>query len=185
MQQLPDIMRQLLVELGETPDREGLQRTPDRAASAWQTLCGGYGQSVEDVITTFDAEEFDEMIVVRDIEFYSTCEHHLLPFFGSVTIGYLPERTIIGLSKLPRIVEIYARRLQNQERLTMQIADAIENATGARGVGVIVSARHFCMMARGVQKQAASVETSALRGRFKNDQRTRSEFLQLKGGGIG
>ncbi len=174
-------MEELIVELGEDQSREGLKMTPERSAKAWQKICSGYGQRVEDVVTTFDAENFDEMIVVRDIEFYSTCEHHLLPFFGSVTIGYLPEKKIIGLSKLPRIVEIFARRLQNQERLTMQIADAVQNVTEARGVGVIISARHLCMMARGVEKQATSVETSSLRGRFKNDVRTRAEFLQLRG----
>ncbi len=177
---ITSLTKQLLVEIGEDSTREGLLKTPERSAKAWEKICGGYNQHVEDVVTTFDAENFDEMIVVRNIEFYSTCEHHLLPFFGTVTIGYLPEKKIIGLSKLPRIVEIFSRRLQNQERLTMQIADAIENVTGARGVGVIISARHFCMMARGVEKQAASVETSTLRGRFKNDVRTRAEFLQLK-----
>ncbi len=173
-------MQRLIGEIGEDSSREGLKNTPERAAKAWEKLCGGYGQRVEDVVTTFDSENFDEMIVVRDIEFYSTCEHHLLPFFGSVTIGYIPDKTILGLSKLPRIVEIFSRRLQNQERLTMQIADAIQTVTDARGVGVIISAKHLCMMARGVEKQASSVETSSLRGRFKNDMRTRAEFLQLK-----
>lgn len=176
---LPDLLRQLLVEVGEDPRREGLRKTPERFLKAWKRACSGYGERVEDVITTFDAESFDEMVVVRDIEFYSTCEHHLLPFFGRITVGYLPNRKIVGLSKIPRITEIFARRLQNQERLTMQIANALMAATDAKGVGVIVSAQHLCMMARGVEKQGASVETSCMLGRFKNDPRTRSEFLQL------
>lgn len=176
---MTETIRQLITQLGEDPRREGLLHTPERVAKAWEKICGGYGKRVEDVITTFDSEDFDEMVIVRDIEFYSTCEHHLLPFFGSVTIGYLPNRTIIGISKIPRIVEIFARRLQNQERLTMQIANAIADATGAKGVGVIITAKHLCMMARGVEKQASSVDTSCMLGRFKHDLRTRSEFLQL------
>lgn len=179
---LAALVSQIIVEIGENPEREGLTNTPQRAAKAWEKLFGGYSQRVEDVVMAFDAENFDEMIVVRDIEFFSTCEHHLLPFFGRVTVGYLPQKKILGISKIPRIVEIFSRRLQNQERLTTQIADAILTATEANGVGVIISAQHLCMMARGVEKQKASVLTSCMRGRFKTDSRTRAEFLQLYNG---
>jgi GTP cyclohydrolase I len=176
---LSDIGRKLLEAIGEDPSREGLKKTPVRFAKSWGKLCGGYKQSLQDICTVFDAENFDEMILVRDIEFYSLCEHHILPFFGTVTIGYLPNKKILGLSKLPRIVDVFARRLQNQERLTMQIARAIEEIIQPRGVGVLISAQHLCMMSRGVEKQKSFTETSALRGTFKKDSRSRSEFLHL------
>ncbi len=169
--------RDFIEYIGDDPNRDGLKDTPDRFAKAWDKLYSGYKQKPEDVITVFDDENYDEMIVVKDIEFYSTCEHHLIPFYGKVHVGYIPNGKIIGLSKIPRIVEIYSRRLQNQERLTSQIAKAIEDALGPKGVGVIIEARHLCMMARGVEKQNTVVTTSALKGLFKNNDKTRSEFL--------
>lgn len=178
---LESLISQLITGLGEDINREGLKKTPERSIKAWKKICSGYDQRVEEVITTFDAENFDEMIIVRDIEFYSTCEHHMLPFFGKVTVGYIPDKKILGLSKVPRIVEVFSRRLQNQERLTMQIAESIHKVLKPKGVGVIISAKHMCMMARGVEKQSPFVETSSLRGSFKTDQRTRGEFLRLAG----
>lgn len=160
-------------------DREGLVDTPRRVDAAYDRLFGGYGKSIEDLATVFDGENYDEMIVVKDIELYSTCEHHMLPFFGKVHIGYIPNDKIIGLSKMPRLVEVFARRLQNQERLTTQIADAMMELLNPKGVAVVVEAKHFCMMSRGVEKQQSSATTSALRGLFKKDASTRAEFLKL------
>jgi GTP cyclohydrolase IA len=175
-----DLVRRLLdtIEPGQA-DREGLADTPRRVDAAYDKLFGGYGLDPADLATTFDGEGYDQMILVKDIELYSTCEHHMLPFFGKVHIGYIPNGKIIGLSKLPRLVEIFARRLQNQERLTMQIADAMMEVLQPKGVAVVVEAQHFCMMARGVEKQKSSATTSALRGLFKKDARTRDEFLRL------
>lgn len=165
--------------IGEDPEREGLKDTPQRIIKMWEKLFGGYKQKPEDVSTVFSDELYDEMIVVKNIEFYSMCEHHCLPFFGRAHIGYIPDGKIIGLSKLPRLVEVYARRLQNQERLTNQVAKALHTLLKPKGVGVILEAKHFCMMARGVEKQNSEVTTSSLLGLFKKEYNTRSEFLRL------
>lgn len=178
---LEAIVRDQLIEIGEDPDREGLQRTPRRVAKALDFLTSGYTSSVEDVVNgaLFDAEGANEMVVVRDVEYYSMCEHHMLPFFGKATIGYLPKEKIIGLSKIARVVDVFARRLQVQERLTNQVADAIADILAPYGVGVVMEGKHLCMMMRGVQKQESSMVTSAMRGTFRSDARTRSEFLAL------
>lgn len=177
---LEDLYLQLLREIGEDPEREGLVKTPARAAEAMRFLTRGYHQDVHEVLNgaIFD-EPYEDMVVVRDIEFYSLCEHHALPFFGKAHIGYLPAGRIIGISKLARLVDVFARRLQVQERMTVQIATALEEALKPKGVGVVVEARHLCMMARGVQKQSSKVTTSEMRGTFRADRRTREEFLNL------
>lgn len=178
---LEALVRQQLIEVGEDPDREGLLRTPLRVAKAVDFLTSGYATSLEDVVNNaiFDAEGADEMVLVKDVEFYSMCEHHMLPFFGKAAVAYLPSSKIIGLSKLARIVDLYARRLQVQERLTNQIADAVDEILSPHGVAVVIRGQHFCMMMRGVQKQESSTVTSAMRGTFKSDARTRSELLDL------
>ena len=175
------LVRQQLLEIGEDPEREGLLRTPLRVAKAMDYLTSGYATSLEEVVNNaiFDAEGADEMVLVKDIEFYSMCEHHMLPFFGKAAVAYLPKGHIIGLSKLARIVDLYARRLQVQERMTNQIAGAVERILDPHGVAVIIEGRHFCMMMRGVQKQDSSTVTSAMLGTFKSDARTRSELLDL------
>jgi GTP cyclohydrolase I len=178
-EQLKEHARAIIELLGEDADREGLKDTPRRYAEAMDTLFGGYEQKPEDILTVFDDEKYDEMIVVKDIEFYSSCEHHMLPFWGKAHIGYIPNGKIVGLSKIPRIVDIFARRLQNQERLTQQIAKSIEDLLDPKGVGVVIEAQHMCMMARGVQKQGSRVSTSAMKGLFKEKDNTRSEFLKL------
>ena len=174
-------LREFFKSIGEDPDREGLRETPERVEKMVEKLFGGYGQDPKGVMKVFDGENYDEMILVKDIEFFSTCEHHMMPFFGRVHIAYIPNGKILGLSKLPRVVEVFARRLQNQERLTQQIADAIDEALHPRGVAVIIEAKHLCMMARGVEKQNSNVKTSALRGLFKKNTDTRAEFLRLVG----
>lgn len=175
------LIKELIEFIGEDPSREGLRDTPKRVIKSFEKLFSGYGKKPEDVLKTFAGENYDEMIVVKDIEFYSTCEHHLLPFTGSAHVGYIPDGKIIGLSKLPRLVEIYARRLQNQERLTSQIAQALDKILKPKGVGVVIEAKHLCMMARGVEKQGSEVTTSSLTGLFKRDMNTRNEFLKLIG----
>ena len=178
--ELETLVRRQLELLGEDPDREGLQRTPARVASSLSWLTRGYEQSVQDVIGDALFEESHEsMVMVRDIELYSMCEHHMLPFFGRAHIAYVPNGRIVGLSKLPRIVEVFARRLQVQERLTEQIAQAIEDVLQPRGVGVVIEAVHLCMMMRGVEKQNSRTITSALRGEFRECPMTRDEFLRL------
>jgi len=172
-------IKEILNAIGENTTREGLIETPKRVAKAYEKLFGGYTKDPKDILTTFEGENYDEMIICKSIDFYSTCEHHMLPFFGTVSIGYIPSSKIIGLSKLPRIVEIYARRLQNQERMTMQIANALEETLSPKGVGVVVEAKHLCMISRGVEKQNSSMTTSSFRGLFKKDEKTRSEFLKL------
>lgn len=182
---IPTAIRSLLWSIGEDPNREGLQETPDRVAAAWQEWCAGYQLSDGDIagmLKTFEdgAEEMgDEMVVVRDMEFYSHCEHHMAPFFGTVTIAYVPDRKIVGLSKFARVTEAFARRLQVQERLTNQIANVIHETLQPRGVGVLVNARHFCMCSRGIGSQGSSTTTSALRGVFKKKAKVRAEFLSL------
>ena len=165
--------------LGEDTTREGLLETPKRVAKAHKKLFEGYGKNPADIMTVFDDEKYDEMIVVKDIEFFSHCEHHMLPFFGKAHIGYVPNGKIVGLSKIPRIVDIFARRLQNQERLTQQIARSLMELVNAKGVGVVLEAQHLCMMARGVEKQGSSATTSAMIGLFKEKDNTRAEFLNL------
>ena len=170
----------LLDELGEDPSREGLVATPGRVWKSLSFLTDGYGQDAADVVGDAVFEErYDEMVVVRDIEFFSLCEHHMLPFFGRAHISYLPDGKIVGLSKLPRLVDLFSHRLQVQERLTTQIADALEAVLQPRGVAVVLAGSHLCMMMRGVQKQSSQTVTSAMRGTFKDDARTRAEFFEL------
>lgn len=178
-EKIEKLIHGLLKEIGESTDREGLKDTPKRVARSFEKIYGGYNQDPSKLLTTFDGENYDEMIICKDIDFYSTCEHHLQPFFGKISIGYIPDKNIIGISKLPRIVEIFSRRLQNQERLTMQIADTLYKLLKPKGVGVVIKGRHLCMMARGVEKQNSQMTTSACHGLFKNNAKTRSEFLKL------
>lgn len=182
IEEMSGLYRQLLTHLGEDPDREGLLDTPKRAAKAMQFLTQGYRQDINELINdaVFSSDN-DEMVVVRDIELYSMCEHHMLPFVGKCHIGYLPNGKVLGLSKFARIVDMFARRLQIQENLTKQIAQCIEEVTGARGVGVIVESKHMCMMMRGVEKQNSFMTTSVMTGQFRESQATRSEFMRLAG----
>ncbi len=174
------LVQEQLALIGEDPGREGLLRTPERVAKAMSFLTRGYRLSVEEVVGAgIFEEEHRNMVMVRDIELYSLCEHHMLPFFGRAHVAYIPDGRIVGLSKLPRIVDIFARRLQVQERLTEQIAEAIDDVLSPLGVGVVVEAYHLCMMMRGVEKQNSRTITSALRGVFRDDSRTREEFLSL------
>jgi len=178
--ELEALIRQVLARLGEDPERPGLQRTPVRIANALSFLTSGYQQTVADVVEgAIFPDDCNEMVVVKDVEFYSQCEHHMLPFFGRVHVGYVPNGKIIGLSKIARIVDLYARRLQVQERMTGQIADGLMGILAPRGVGVVVEASHFCMMMRGVQKQNSSTLSSAMRGTFQEDARTRMGFMEL------
>ncbi len=173
-------VRAILAGMGEDPGREGLLKTPQRVRESLEFLTSGYGASLEQVVNGAVYEEtVDEMIAVCDIEMYSLCEHHMLPFVGKAHVAYLPNGRILGLSKLPRIVDMFARRLQVQERLTQQIADAVVHVLEPKGVGVVVEADHFCMRMRGVEKQSSYAVTSCMRGRFRSDPRTRSEFLNL------
>jgi GTP cyclohydrolase I len=182
MKALSDLYSQVITELGEDVNREGLLDTPKRAAKAMQFLTSGYEQSLEDIVNNavFSSDN-DEMVVISDIEMYSMCEHHMLPFIGKVHIGYLPNGNVLGLSKFARITDMFSRRLQIQENLTKQIAEAIQEVTGARGVAVVIEARHMCMMMRGVQKQNSSMSTSVMLGSFRESPATRSEFLRLIG----
>ncbi|MBM4193842.1 MAG: GTP cyclohydrolase I FolE [Gemmatimonadetes bacterium] len=182
---LQDLVRTQLEILGEDPDREGLKKTPLRVSRAMAWLTRGYEMNVADVVGDAVFEEpHESMVMVRDVEFYSMCEHHMLPFYGRVHLAYIPRGHIVGLSKLPRIVEVFARRLQVQERLTEQVADAIDGVLRPAGVGVVVEAYHLCMMMRGVQKQASRTVTSSLKGSFRDDARTRDEFLRLAYGSV-
>jgi GTP cyclohydrolase IA len=175
-----ELVREQLRQLGEDPERDGLLKTPERVEKSLKWLTRGYELSVFDVIgdAIFD-EDHHNMVIVRDIEMYSLCEHHMLPFFGKVHIAYIPDGKIVGLSKLPRVVEVFARRLQVQERLTEQIASALMEVLRPRGVGVVIEAAHLCMMMRGVEKQNSKTLTSAMKGVFLSDLRTREEFLRL------
>lgn len=180
IQELSEHFLEMLTVLGEDPERQGLRQTPERAARSMRFLTSGYAQDVEQLIGDAVFEEScDEMILVRDIEIYSLCEHHLLPFYGRCHVAYIPNGKVIGLSKLPRLVDVFARRLQMQERLTNQIADTIQEYLKPKGVGVVVEAYHLCMMMRGVQKQNSRTVTSAMRGGFKRFSKTRMEFLRL------
>lgn len=178
---IEQLAKELIKEIGENPDREGLKDTPRRIAKSFEKIFGGYGKDPANILTEFDGENYDEMIICKDIDFYSNCEHHMQPFFGKISIGYIPDKKIVGISKLPRIVEIFSRRLQNQERLTMQIAKSLEKLLNPKGVGVVMTGKHLCMMARGVEKQNTTMITSSFKGLFKKDSKTRSEFLKLIG----
>jgi len=176
------MVSEMLTQLGEDPNREGLKRTPHRVAESLKFLTRGYGMSVDEVINdALFREKHESMILVRDIEIYSLCEHHMLPFYGRAHVAYLPNGKIVGLSKVPRVVDVFARRLQVQERLTDQVADALMRVLEPHGVGVVVEAYHLCMMMRGVEKQNSKTITSALRGAFRDDAKTREEFLRLVG----
>ena len=173
-------IRKILVELGEDPDREGLLKTPERVERSFKFLTRGYGQTLEEIVhgALFEAES-DDMVIVRDIEFYSMCEHHMLPFFGKCHVGYIPKKQIIGVSKIARIVDMFARRFQVQERMTKQIAHAIASILDAEGVGVVVEAQHLCMRMRGVEKQNSIMTTSSMLGSFRRELATRNEFTRL------
>lgn len=171
---------QIIAAVGEDPQRPGLRDTPKRAAKAMQFLCKGYKEDLQTVVNgAIFPSDNDEMVIVKNIELYSLCEHHLLPFIGKAHVAYLPNGSVLGLSKVARIVDMFARRLQIQENLTKEIADAIQQVTGARGVGVVIEAQHMCMMMRGVEKQNSQMKTSIMLGRFRESPQTRSEFLTL------
>jgi GTP cyclohydrolase IA len=177
---IADLVRKMIAQVGEDPQREGLRKTPERFEEALRFLTSGYQQDVDEVLNgaTFSVC-YDEMVVVKDIEFFSLCEHHLLPFFGKAHIAYLPDKKVVGLSKVARLVNMFARRLQIQERMTSQIATAIEEKIAPQGVGVIIEARHLCMQMRGVEKQHGKAVTSAMLGAFRHNKQTRDEFLSL------
>jgi GTP cyclohydrolase I len=177
---IADLVRRMLAQLGEDPGREGLRRTPERFEKALKYLTSGYGQDPAKILNNaMFSVSYDEMVVVKDIEVYSLCEHHLLPFFGKCHVAYLPNKQVVGLSKIARLVNMYARRLQIQERLTNQIALTIQEQLKPQGVGVIIEARHLCMVMRGVEKQNSAAVTSAMLGAFRNNKQTRDEFLSL------
>jgi len=175
-----DLVREMLVRLGENPDREGLTATPERVRKAMQHLTKGYQEDPEALLKgALFTVNYDEMVIVKDIEMFSLCEHHMLPFFGKVHVAYIPNGRVIGLSKIPRLIEIFSRRLQIQERLTTQIAETIQHVIAPQGVGVVIEARHLCMMMRGVEKQHSAAVTSSMLGVFRDEEETRSEFLSL------
>jgi GTP cyclohydrolase I len=177
---MPDAVRQLLKGLGEDPDREGLAKTPERVAKALEFLTRGYREDADALIgDALFSVKYDEMVVIKDIDVFSLCEHHLLPFFGKAHVAYIPNGKVVGLSKIPRLVDMYARRLQVQERLTVQIARTIEERLQPRGVAVVIEAMHFCMIMRGVEKQNSVAATSCMLGAFRERQPTRQEFLEL------
>ena len=179
MNKLADHYHSILCSLGENPERDGLQGTPERAAKAMHYLTNGYKQSLNDIVNgaLFETNT-DEMVIIKDIELYSLCEHHLLPFIGTCHIGYVPNGKVLGLSKFARVVDMFARRLQIQENMTQEIAEAIQEVTGAQGVGVSIKAKHLCMMMRGVEKQNSTMTTSVMLGSFRSNSSTRSEFMQ-------
>jgi GTP cyclohydrolase I len=175
-----DLVREMLVRLGEDPKREGLVRTPDRVHKAYEFLMKGYDEDPEAMLKkALFTVSYDEMVIVKDVEMFSLCEHHMLPFFGKVHVAYIPNGKVIGLSKIPRLIEIFSRRLQIQERLTTQIAETIQKTIQPQGVGVVIEARHLCMMMRGVEKQHSAAVTSSMLGCFREEQETRTEFLSL------
>jgi GTP cyclohydrolase I len=177
---IPDLVAALLSELGEDPSRPGLEATPSRVARALRQLTDGYDADPDEIVAgAIFEQDYDEMVVVKDIPFYSLCEHHMLPFFGTCHVGYLPRGRVVGLSKIPRLVEAFAHRLQLQERMTREIAEALNTAVAPRGVGVVMEARHLCMEMRGVQKTGGQLLTSCMLGTFRRDARTRAEFLDL------
>jgi GTP cyclohydrolase I len=175
-----DLAREMIVRLGEDPTREGLIRTPERMRRAYEYLVKGYREDAEAMLKeALFTVTYDEMVIVKDVEMFSLCEHHLLPFFGKVHVAYIPNGKVIGLSKIPRLIDIFARRLQIQERLTTQIAETIQHAIQPQGVGVVIEARHLCMMMRGVEKQHSAAVTSSMLGSFRHEEETRTEFLSL------
>jgi GTP cyclohydrolase I len=175
-----ELVREMLVRLGEDPDREGLVRTPERVKKAYEFLTRGYKEDPEALLRkALFTVTYDEMVIVKDVEMFSLCEHHMLPFFGKVHVAYIPNGKVIGLSKIPRLIEIFSRRLQIQERLTTQIAETIQKTIEPQGVGVVIEARHLCMMMRGVEKQHSAAVTSSMLGCFRKEQETRTEFLSL------
>jgi GTP cyclohydrolase IA len=177
---LEETIKNILTLIGEDPKREGLLNTPRRVAKAWEFLTSGYTQDAKKVLQkAVFTEKYDEMVIVKDIDFFSMCEHHLLPFYGKAHVAYIPNGKILGLSKIPRLVEVFSRRLQVQERMTQQIADTLFEALDPDGVAVVIEARHLCMMMRGVEKQNSVATTSAMLGSFRDDERTRNEFLKL------
>ena len=180
VQALQSLVTQMLLALGEKPGRNGLLKTPERVAKALAFMTQGYQRNIDHLLNgALFPIEYDEMVIVKDIDFFSMCEHHLLPFFGKVHVGYLPNKKVVGLSKIPRIVDTFARRLQVQERLTVQIAETLSQKLNANGVGVVVEARHLCMMMRGVEKQNTVAVTSSMLGAFRSQVQTRQEFLKL------
>jgi GTP cyclohydrolase I len=175
-----ELVREMIVRLGEDPNREGLARTPERVHRAYEHLTKGYKEDPQAMLKeALFTVNYDEMVIVKDVEMFSLCEHHMLPFFGKVHVAYIPNGKVIGLSKIPRLIEIFSRRLQIQERLTTQIAETIQQAIQPQGVGVVIEARHLCMMMRGVEKQHSAAVTSSMLGCFREEQETRSEFLSL------
>jgi GTP cyclohydrolase I len=180
--ELEDSIRHILSEIGENPNREGLLNTPKRVARAYKFLTKGYDEDINRILNgaVFN-EHYDEMVIVKDIDFFSLCEHHMLPFYGKCHVAYIPNGKIVGLSKIPRVVEMYSRRLQVQERMTREIGDLLYKVLEPKGVGVVSEARHLCMMMRGVEKQNSVATTSCMLGRFKTDEKTRGEFLKLIG----
>ena len=179
-EKLKKLTHSLLEEIGEDPGREGLLKTPSRVAKSWKYFSQGYGQDLEGIVNqAIFNESSKDMVVVRDVEFFSLCEHHLLPFFGKAHVGYIPNGKVIGLSKIPRIIDMYARRLQIQERLTHQIADGIQDVLKPNGVAIVMEGRHMCMQMRGVEKQNSLATTSTMLGRFRESVRTRNEFMYL------
>jgi GTP cyclohydrolase I len=175
-----DLVREMLVRLGEDPQREGLVRTPERVQKAFEFLTKGYSEDPEAMLKkALFTVTYDEMVIVKDVEMFSLCEHHMLPFFGKVHVAYIPNGKVIGLSKIPRLIEMFSRRLQIQERLTTQIAETIQKVIQPQGVGVVIEARHLCMMMRGVEKQHSAAVTSSMLGCFREEQETRTEFLSL------
>ena len=180
MKNIESLTQSLLKELGEDSEREGLIKTPSRVAKAWEYLSKGYNQNIEKLINNaIFSENYDQMVVIKDIEFYSMCEHHLLPFFGHAHIAYIPNGKIIGLSKIPRMVDMFARRLQVQERMTQEIANSLNDALNPRGVAIIIEAQHMCMQMRGVEKKKSYMSTSSMLGIFRTDNKTRKEFLDI------
>jgi len=180
MDNIEKITKDLLIEIGENPDREGLLKTPLRVSKSWRYLVSGYQKTIEEVVNgaIFNVDNQD-MIIVKDINYYSLCEHHLLPFMGKVHVGYIPNGKVLGLSKIPRIIDIFSRRLQLQEKLTHQIANSISDFLNPKGVGVVIEGEHLCMRMRGVEKQNAIMQTSSMTGIFRKEKKTREEFLNL------
>jgi len=179
---LEEVVKNILTLIGEDPKREGLLSTPRRVAKSWEFLTSGYTQDAKKILNkAVFTEKYDEMVIVKDIDFFSMCEHHLLPFYGKVHVAYIPNGKILGLSKIPRLVDVFSRRLQVQERMTQQIAETLFEALEPDGVAVVIEARHLCMMMRGVEKQNSVATTSAMLGSFRDDERTRNEFLKLIG----
>ena len=177
---MQEIIKQLIIKCGEDPEREGLKKTPERVEQSLHSLTSGYNMNIKELVNDaiFDVQ-YDEMVIIKDVEIYSLCEHHLIPFFGKCSVAYIPKNKVIGLSKIPRIIDVFSRRLQVQERLTVQIAECIQELLQPKGVAVIIDALHLCMAMRGVRKQNSSTITSSMLGVFKEDIRTRSEFMSL------